>query len=74
MRRLDCVRNLVCAKRHRQMRQWNVQTRVPSFSAAYCGHTVRHYTRASRGLVDMKPLKQIIFNPHLEREIKLVRL
>ena len=35
---------------------------------------VRHYTRASRGLVDMKPLKQIIFDPHFEREIKLVRL
>ena len=30
--------------------------------------------RASRGQVDVKPLKQIICNPRFEREIKLVRL
>ena len=35
---------------------------------------VKHYTKASRGLVDMKPRKQVICNPRFEREIKLVKL
>ena len=35
---------------------------------AYHGYTVGHYTRASRGLVDVKPRKQIICNPRFERE------
>ena len=47
---------------------------VPSFGAAYRGHTLRHFTRASRELVDVKPRKQIICNRRFEREIKLVRL
>ena len=34
----------------------------------------RHCKRASRGLVDVKPRKQIVCNPRFEREIKLVRL
>ena len=38
------------------------------------GHTARHCTRALRGLVDVKPRKQIICNPRFEREIKLVSL
>lgn len=28
-----------------------LESRVSSFSAAYHGHTVRHYARASRGLI-----------------------
>ena len=44
---------------------------MPSFSAADRGHTARHYTRASRGLMDMKPRKKIICNPCFEKEIKL---
>ena len=62
-----------------------LESRVSSFSAAYHGHTVRHYARASRGLLllahvkplcyaDVKPRKQIICNPGFELEIKLVRL
>ena len=62
-----------------------LESRVSSFSAAYHGHTVRHYARASRGLIllahvkplcyaDVKPRKQIICNPGFELEIKLVRL
>ena len=47
---------------------------MPRFSAAYRGHMVKHYTKASRGLVDMKPRKQVICNPRFEREIKLVKL
>ena len=31
-------------------------------------------TRASRGLVDVKPREQIICHPRFEREIKLVRM
>ena len=61
MRRRNCVRKLdtpfVCAKKHRQM-----------INVAYCGHTVRHCTRASRELVDE------ICHPRFEREIKLVRM
>ena len=34
----------------------------------------RHCKRASRGLVDVKPRKQIICNPRFEHKIKLVRL
>ena len=34
----------------------------------------RHCKRASRGLVDVKPRKQIICNPRFERKIKLARL
>ena len=47
---------------------------MSSFSVAYCGHTARHCTRASHGLVDVKPRKQIICHPRFEREIRLVRL
>ena len=42
---------------------------MPSFSAANRGHTVGHYTRTTRGLVDVKPCRQIIFSPRFEREI-----
>ena len=42
--------------------------------AAYCGHTDKHYTWASRGLVNVKSRKQIICIPSFEREIILVRL
>ena len=34
----------------------------------------RHCQRASRGLVDVKPRKQIICNPRFERKIKVVGL
>ena len=44
---------------------------MPSFSAADRGHTAGHYTRASRGLMDMKPRKKILCNPCFEKEIKL---
>ena len=54
--------------------QRGANTRVLSFSAAYRGHTVRHYTRASLGLVDVRLRKQIICNPCFEREIIPVRL
>ena len=54
--------------------QWSAHTRVPTFSAVYRGHTIRHYTRVSRGPVDVKPCKQIVCNPRFGREIKLVRL
>ena len=47
---------------------------MSSYSVAYRGHTARHCTRASRGLIDVRPRKQIICNPRFEREIKLVRL
>ena len=47
---------------------------MSSFSVAYRGHTARRCTRASRGLVDLKPRKQIISNFRFEPEIKLVRL
>ena len=50
MRSLDT--QLVCA---RQMTM-----KCAYLSVAYCGHTVRHCTRASRGQVDVKPRKQII--------------
>ena len=81
MRRRDCLRSLdtplMCARRHRQMTMKcaysSAHTRVPSFSAAYRGYTVRHYTRASRGLVDVKLRNQIDCNPRFEQEIKLVR-
>ena len=43
---------------------------MSSFSAAYRGHTVRHYTRASRGLVVVEPRMQIIGKLSFEREIK----
>ena len=33
--------------------RWGVHTRELSLSAAYRGHTARHYTRASRELVDV---------------------
>ena len=56
-----------------QERQWSAHTQVSSFSAAYRRHTDRYYTRVSRGLVDVKLRKQIIWNPRFEREIKLVR-
>ena len=70
MRRRDCARNLditlVCAKRHRQM---TIKcARTSSCSVAYCGHTVRHCTMASRELADE------ICHPRFEREIKLVRM
>ena len=42
--------------------QGNTHTQMSSFSVACRGHTARHCTKASRGLVDMKPRKQIIFN------------
>ena len=42
---------------------------MPNFSAANRGHTVGHYTRTSRGLVDVKPCRQIICSPRLQREI-----
>ena len=62
-----------------------LESRVSSFTAAYHGHTVKHYARASRGLIllahvkplcyaDVTPRKQIICNPSFELEIKLVRL
>ena len=54
--------------------QWSAHSRVSNFSVAYRGHKVSHCTRASRGLVDVKPCKQIICNPLFWREIKLVRL
>ena len=54
--------------------QGNTHTQMSSFSVACRGHTARHCTKASRGLVDMKPRKQIIFNTRFERKIKLVRL
>ena len=47
---------------------------MSNFSVAYRGHKVSHCTRASRGLVDVKPCKQIICNPRFWREIELVRL
>ena len=40
---------------------------------ACCGHMARHCIGVSRGLVDVKPRKQIICNLRFEREIKLVR-
>ena len=77
VRRRDCVRNLdtllVCARRHRQMTMKCAYSSV-SFSVAYCGHTVRNSTRASRGLIDVKLREQITCNPRFKREIKLVRL
>lgn len=39
---------------------------VSSFSVAYRGHTARHCMRASRGLVDLKPRKQIVCSPRFE--------
>ena len=75
MRRRDSVRNLesplVCARRHRQMTM--KCTSVELQCSVPWAHG-RHCTRASRGLVDVKPRKKIICNPCLEREIKLVRL
>ena len=47
---------------------------MSSFSAAYCGHTVKNDTRASRGLGGVEPRKQKICNPRFERDMKLVRL
>ena len=71
MRRRDCVRNLdtpsVCAKKHRQM-TIKCATRTSSCSVAYCGHMVRHCTRASRELVGE------ICHPRFEWEIELVRM
>ena len=76
MRRSDCMRNqdtlLVPGDTGRS--RCSAHTQVPSFSAAYRWHTVRHYTRASRELVDVKPRRQIICNTRCERAIKLVRL
>ena len=63
-----------CAQGNTGRWQWSAHTRVSSFSVAYRGHTTRHCTRASRGLIAVKPRKQIICNPRFEREIKLVRL
>ena len=62
---------LVCAGRHRRL---TMKCALPSLSAAYRGHTVRHHTRASRGPVDVEPRKQIKCNTCLEWENKLVRL
>ena len=77
MRKVDCLYKLdtpvACARRHQQD---DNEVRIlarPGFSAVYCGHTVRHYTRASHGLVDMKLRNQIICNPRFKREIKLAR-
>ena len=77
MRKRDCLPNLdtplVCARRHRQM----------TMKCAYLGaerqcsvprHTVRHFMRASHGLVDVKLYKQIIRNPPFKRENKLVTM
>ena len=76
MRRSDCMRNqdtlLVPGDTGRS--RCSAHTQVPSFSAAYRWHTVKHYTRASRELVDAKPRRQIICNTRCERAIKLVRL
>ena len=84
MRRRDCARNLdtplVCARKHRQIimkcvySTSSIDYSILYFSVAYRGHTARHCSRASRGLVDVKLRKQIICNPRFEREIKLVRL
>ena len=63
-----------CAPGNTSRWQWRAHTRVSSFSVAYRGHTTRHCARASRGLIDVKPRKQIICNPRFEREIILVRL
>ena len=76
MRRSDCMRNqdtlLVPGDTGRS--RCSAHTQVPSFSAAYRWRTVRHYTRASRELVDVKPRRQIICNTRCERAIKLVKL
>ena len=45
---------------------------MPSFSAAYGGHTIRHCTRASRELVDVRPREQIICNTRFERKNQIV--
>ena len=77
MRRRDCVRNWIphqCAPRDTGRRPWSTHTRVSNLSAAYRWYTVRHYTRATCGLVDVKARKQMISNQRFEREIKLVRL
>ena len=74
MRRYVCVCNLdtplVCARRHQRV------TMKCAYSSVelQCRHTVRHHRRASLGLVDVKLRKQIMCNPRLEREIKLMRL
>ena len=77
MRRRNSVRNsespLVCARRHRQMTMKCAYSSVEFQCSVPWAHG-RHCTRASRGLVDVKPRKQIICNPRFEREIKLVRL
>ena len=40
----------------------------------YRGHTVRYYTRASHGLIDVKVREQIICHPRFKWEIKVVRI
>ena len=78
MRRRDCMRNLdtpsECARRHRRMKMRCAYLSVELQCVGYRRRTVRHCTRASRGLEYVKPRKQIICNPRFEREIKLVRL
>ena len=77
MLRRDCVRNsdtpLVCARKHRQMTTKCAYSCV-ELQCSIPQHTARHCTRASCGLVDVKPCKQIICHPRFEHKIKLMRL
>ena len=72
MRRRDCVRdkNIPLVPRDTSRSQQSAHIRMSSFSAAYCGHTVRHHTMASRELVDVKPRRQTIYNTHLKIVVK----
>ena len=69
MRRRDCVRNLntplECASRHRQTMIKGVTLQCS---------VLRAHGWASRGLMDVNPLEEIICHPRFEREIKLVMM
>ena len=70
MRRRNCVRNLdtpISVRQETPSDDDKVRI-LERRAAAYCGHMVRHCTRASRELVDE------ICHPRFEREIKLVRM
>ena len=64
MRRRDCEFNLDISMRQ-QTPSDDDKMRILERRAAvaYCGHMVRHCTRASRGLVDVKQREQIICYP-----------
>ena len=78
MRRCDCVCDLdtpsVCAETPADDNEERIlECWAPMQLTAGTQFGITH-TRASRGLVDVKPREQIICNLRFGREVKLVRL